>query len=359
MPAPLTAAASVLYGAVVRARNAGFDAGVLKTRRVPVPVISVGNLTAGGTGKTPLVEWIARHLAAGNRKVAVLSRGYGRVSRGVVVVSRGDGPEVTAAVGGDEPVELAAALPGVAVVAGEKRVEAARVAIERLGAGVLVLDDGFQHRWIGRDLNIVTVSARRELHQERLLPHGLLREPLDSLERAHLVVLTRADARDRVSACAEALRPVWRGPLASAVHAPAGLTTPDGTVLERAELPPGEGFLVAGVADPVSVEETAHALGFRPVGKRFFPDHHRPDAADVERVLDEARRAGAAFLLTTRKDAVRLRGDEARWRELTRDLPLAVLTMVFRWTSGEDVVRTMLYRAVNAHDTNRTTRTEW
>jgi tetraacyldisaccharide 4'-kinase len=359
MPAPLTAAASLLYGALVRARNAAFDAGVLRTRRVPVPVISVGNLTAGGTGKTPLVEWIARHLSAGDRKVAVLSRGYGRVSRGVVVVSRGAGPEVTAAVGGDEPVELAAALPGVVVVVGERRVDAARLAIAHLGAGVLVLDDGFQHRWLGRDLNIVTVSTRRELRRERLLPHGLLREPPASLERAHLVVLTRADARERVSACVEALRPVWRGPLASAVHAPAGLTTADGAALDRAQLPPGEGFLFAGVADPVSVEETAHGIGFRPLGRRFFPDHHRLDVADVERVRDEARRAGAAFLLTTRKDAVRLRGDDARLRELTRDLPLAVLTMVFRWTSGEDVVRTMLYRAVNAHDTNRTTRTEW
>lgn len=357
MRAALTAAASAFYGAAVRIRNAGFDAGLFRVRSAPVPVISVGNLTAGGTGKTPLVEWIARVLADGGRKPAILSRGYGRLSRGVVVVSSGRGADVTAAIGGDEPVELAGVLPGVAVVVGEKRVEAALVAVEQIGADVLVLDDGFQHRRLGRDLNIVTVNARRDPLAERLLPRGLLREPFTGLRRAHLVVLTRADAPEDMRRAANALGPVWRGPVATAVHAPVGLRTSDGGVIEKRDLPPGEGFLFAGVADPGSVVDTARALGLRPAGTMFFRDHHPLSAGDVRRVAEEARRAGAAYLLTTRKDAARLRGEDALLNELTRDLPLAVLTMVFRWTSGEDVVRTMLDRAVNARDRNRTTRT--
>jgi len=185
---------SWLYGLVVRLRNRLFDSRVLKSAAADVPVISVGNLTAGGTGKTPLVEYIAGHFLTQGRKVGIVSRGYGRASRGVVVVSDGSSLRADARAGGDEPVQMARKYPAAAVVVGEKRVEAARCAIE-LGAEVLLLDDAFQHRYLRRDVDILVLDSRKDIREEPLLPSGLRREPLSSLRRADLVVMSRIASR--------------------------------------------------------------------------------------------------------------------------------------------------------------------
>jgi tetraacyldisaccharide 4'-kinase len=345
MRAALAAPFSLAYGTVVSLRNRCFDAGLLPVRRAGVPVISVGNLTAGGTGKTPLVEYIARVVTAAGRRVVIVSRGYGRNTRGVLVVSEGAGPLVTAREAGDEPVELARALPGVPVVVGERRVEAAAVAVGRLAAEAILLDDGFQHRWLGRDLDIVTVSARRDPAKERLLPGGMLREPLSGLGRAHLVVITHADDVSDVRRVAGFLRSRWRGPEVAGVHEPAGFTSPGGAAIRREDLPSGNPLLFTGVADPDAVEESVKRAGLTPVGHVRFPDHHRLEGEDVRRIQGEAVRSGAGFLVTTRKDAARLSGDAGLIGRLTERFPLVVLQIVFRCTSGEDVLRTMVRRA--------------
>ncbi|HYY41783.1 MAG TPA: tetraacyldisaccharide 4'-kinase, partial [Pyrinomonadaceae bacterium] len=185
----------VVYGAATRARLALYRAGLFAMHRVAAPVISVGNITAGGTGKTPLVEWLARAVAREGRRVCVLTRGYGRRdAHRRVVVSDGTRILADARAGGDEPRLLAENLRGLAaVVADRNRVAAARWALAELQSEVFILDDGFQHLSLARDLDIVTVDASAPWGGGHLLPRGRLREPLDGLARAHCIVITRAE----------------------------------------------------------------------------------------------------------------------------------------------------------------------
>ena len=185
---------SLPYGGAVRARNRLFDLGVLRQEKVGCPVVSVGNLTVGGTGKTPMVILLAGMLRDRGMRPAVLSRGYGGKSTSdVLVVSDGSqilaGPEEA----GDEPVLIARRLKGIPVLAGAKRALTGRYARENFGVDVMVLDDGFQHRWIHRDLDIVLLDSRQPLGNGLLLPRGPLREPPSALERAGVVVFTRSE----------------------------------------------------------------------------------------------------------------------------------------------------------------------
>ena len=182
---------ALLYGAAVRLRRRGYTALGL-ARRAAVPVISVGNLTVGGTGKTTIVSWLVRELQDRGWHPAVVSRGYlGRAGRGPLYVSRGQGPLVASDVSGDEPFLLASRLPGAVVVAGSDRVLGSRAAIEA-GADVVILDDGFQHMRLARDVDLVLLDAHNPFGNYRLLPAGTLREPVSELRRAHAVIITRS-----------------------------------------------------------------------------------------------------------------------------------------------------------------------
>ena len=183
-------ALSLGYRGALRVRDLAYRFGILRTGRLPCAVVSVGNLTLGGSGKTPTVELVVRTLPELGAVPAVVSRGYGRVTRGVHVVADREGVRADARTAGDEPLLLAERLPGVAVVVGENRYEAGRVAVERLGATALVLDDGFQHRTLAKDLEILVVQGRAPWGNARVFPRGMLREPLAGLARAHAIVVT-------------------------------------------------------------------------------------------------------------------------------------------------------------------------
>ncbi|HEX8922279.1 MAG TPA: tetraacyldisaccharide 4'-kinase, partial [Pyrinomonadaceae bacterium] len=184
-----------LYSAVTRARLALYRRGALRVHQISAPVISVGNITTGGTGKTPIVEWIARAVAKEGRRVCILTRGYGRAdARRRVLVSDGERILAEAREGGDEPRLLAEKLQGMAaVVSDADRVGAARWAESNLKSDLFILDDGFQHLRIARDLDIVAVDATNPWGGGRLLPTGRLREPLSGLTRADLIILTRTE----------------------------------------------------------------------------------------------------------------------------------------------------------------------
>jgi tetraacyldisaccharide 4'-kinase len=276
--------ASWLYALGASGRNAAFSFGLRKAVRVSVPVVSVGNLTVGGTGKTPLVEWIVRRLTAvDGRRVAIVSRGY--------AAERGQ-PN-------DEALVLRDNLPDVPHVQGADRVAAAEEAIAVHGAEVIVLDDAFQHRRIARDLDVVLVDALAPHGSHRVLPRGLLREPLSGLRRADLVVLTRTH-QAAPGALVAARDLVER-------HAPGTPLVETGLQVVGRDAAGRRAFLFCGIGQPRSFELTATAACGEVAGRRFFPDHHAYSRAEIDALADEAKRRGADLLLTTQKDWVKVR----------------------------------------------------
>ncbi|MBC7187723.1 MAG: tetraacyldisaccharide 4'-kinase, partial [Calditrichaeota bacterium] len=231
-PAALLLPFSLLYLFVTWLRNFLYEAGVLRQWKLPCAVIAVGNLTVGGTGKTPMVELIARTLRDRGKRVCVISRGYKRRRRGLVVVS--DGHQTLAGLehSGDEPLMLAKKLQGVPVIVDRDRVRAGRLAIERFGAQVLVLDDAFQHRRLRPDISVVLVDAMRGFGNGWLLPAGPLREPASRLAAATVVVLTRAEGPRTDVPIVAKVRKYTRAPLLTARHVPVDLVGADGTTRE-------------------------------------------------------------------------------------------------------------------------------
>ncbi len=302
---------SGLYGAASGLRNSLFDRGVLQPRRLEQPVISVGNLSAGGAGKTPFVIALGDLLKARRISFDVLSRGYRRKTRGVLVVE----PDGSAADFGDEPLLIARRL-GIPVIVGERRYEAGRVAERKFQPQLHILDDGFQHRSLFRDFEIVLLTAD-DFH-DRLLPSGRLREPLSSLERADAVVLPTG-----LSAEHPALRqkPVWR--------VERELILPN--------LPPAP-IAFCGIARPEQFFAQVRVAGITPAAQLSFGDHHTYDRSDVQRLHAERTKHQAGGFLTTEKDAVNL---GALHGELE---PLAIAVLKLILEHPDDVVDTMLAR---------------
>jgi tetraacyldisaccharide 4'-kinase len=318
------------YGAAVALRNQLFDLGLRKPARVPVPVVSVGNLTLGGTGKTPCVEFVARYYRDLGLRVAVLSRGYGTDSGR-----------------NDEALVLEENLPDVPHLQGPDRAAQARTAVEELESEVLVLDDGFQHRRLARDLDIVLIDATRPLRREYLFPRGLLREPVGSLRRAGLAVLTRADQVEPASLDGQRRWLQVRFPalpVATAVHAAVALVGVDDTrdVAGLKGMPVG-GF--CGIGNPEAFRRTLADLGAEVAAFRAFPDHHPYTRADVDELQAWAGTLPTdAVIATTQKDQVKLRLAELAGR------PVWAVRVGLRFTDGEDVFAGMLRAAVQTSD---------
>jgi len=292
-----------VIGPVAKLRRALHRAGVLRSGSLPRPVVSVGNLTVGGTGKTPHVQFLARWLCARGARVAVLSRGYGRRTRGVVWAS-GDPPASAASVG-DEPALLARTLPGVAVVVGESRLEAGREALRRREVDVFLLDDGFQHLALRREADILLVDGIRGLGNGRTLPLGPLREPPDHVRFADALVVTRcADATQAERLAATLPFPAGR-PVAASRLVPRCLV--DGEGRETPLPSPGTRVAAfAGLARNGQFAATLGACGLDVGSFLAFGDHHRYGPRDIRRI---AASSGGMPVVTTEKDLVRLAGE--------------------------------------------------
>jgi tetraacyldisaccharide 4'-kinase len=307
----LLAPVAGLYGVAARARAAAYAAGLLSRRRLGRPVISVGNLTLGGTGKTPLVAALAAFLRDQGLGVAILTRGYGRRGRDREVLrsEAGELPPDAADRCGDEPALLARAVPGVAVVVDADRYAAGSWAERELDPDVFVLDDGFQHLRLARDLDIVVGDATDPFGGYALPPLGRLREPVAALRRADAVVVTRAD------------RPFDREHLARVARGFVGADVPifyaDHRIVDLRPLPGGEprppetlggcraGILTA-IGNPAVFLGDLERAGVEVVAEALHPDHHAFAQRDVDAAVALARAAGAAALVTTEKDAVKL-----------------------------------------------------
>lgn len=290
---------SWLYGAVGRLRARLYRWGVLSSYRAGVPVISVGNITVGGTGKTPAVDLLVKLLLAEGRRVAVVSRGYGVRFRGVRVVCAGEGPLVPPSACGDEPYLLARRNPRALVLVAPRRRDGVRAAERDWGAEVVILDDGFQHLAVQRDLDVVLLDARRPLGNGRPLPAGTLREAPTALARGDLFLLTR---------CPEPLPPDTGGlpgPLLHSRHVlSARALSLEGREVPLSALAGKRGVAFAGLADPKSFFTALTRAGLTLVERIAFADHAPYGPAEIERLRRAA--ADADYLVTTEKDGVKL-----------------------------------------------------
>jgi tetraacyldisaccharide 4'-kinase len=275
---------------LIRAREKLYDSGILATRQLHHPVISVGNLTLGGTGKTPLVIALAQSLRDSGFKPAVLSRGYGRTSRGVLVV------DANWKESGDEPMLIKERLKDVPVVVGADRFEAGHAAEQRQLANVFILDDGFQHRKLHRDVDIVAIDPIEWSAGETLLPAGRWREPKSAIARAHAACVLES---------AEVSMPSLPIPAFSIRTEIEGLCRHDGSPVRIEELTGRKIVAFAGIAKPDRFFATLESMGIQPQDRVRFGDHHRYTAREIETLAGDV-------LITTEKDAVRLRGLTSR-----------------------------------------------
>ena len=301
---------SAIYGGVVATRNALYDRGVLRAKRLQGPVISVGNLSAGGSGKTPFVMLLAELLKVRGIKIDVLSRGYGRRSKGVRLVNPAGLPQEF----GDEPLLIARTLQ-VPVIVGEDRYEVGRFAESKFGPQLHLLDDGFQHRALARNFDIVLVTPQDA--KDQLLPSGRLREPLGALRRADAVVLSSGASAESFPAEGKLVWRVRRGIVPQNV--------------------PARPVVFCGIARPQNFVLQLRAANIEPVAEAFYRDHHAYGEQDVHELLALKQRSEAGGFVTTEKDAVNLGGS------LSALAPLAVVPVKMDLEGAANAVDTMLH----------------
>ncbi len=321
-------ASGLAYGVAVAIRNTAFNRGWFHSTKAQIPVISVGNITLGGTGKTPMVEWIARWYRHRGLRVVILSRGYGS----------SDGLN-------DEGRVLEENLPDVPHLQGRDRARLAEVAVEELESELALLDDGFQHRRLARDLDIVLLDALEPFGPGPLFPGGLLREPITSLRRAGVVVLSRADlvhSTARAAIRAQAERNA--GPLCwvEARHTPIHLVDSEGQTTPLAELATSRVAAFCGIGNPEGLRRTLDPLCSNLADLRVFPDHHAYTATDVASLGSWARHIHADLVLTTQKDLVKLRSARLG------SIPLRALKIGLEVTEGLSRLEAALERHCSA-----------
>jgi len=292
---------SQLYSLVMYLRALAYAAGVFTSYRLARPVISVGNLTLGGTGKTPTVALLARYFIGKGKRVAVLSRGYGGSAGGAIrVVADGRSVLLSPEEAGDEPYLLASSIPGLLLVIGADRYQAGLLAQERFDPDIFILDDGFQHQRLQRDLNLLLLDGQHPFGNGHTLPAGLLREPKSALQRADLVICTRC-ATDQVP------RLPVNVPVCAAAHRLTGVVQLAGGALQPfGALQGRKGLAFAGIADPPAFFSALQENGLLLAATFALTDHARYGETEIAALLRQKSACGADYLITTAKDAVKL-----------------------------------------------------
>ena len=332
---------SLLYGAVTRTRLSLYRRGTFQTTKLERPVFSVGNITTGGTGKTPLVEWVSKTLATHGKKVCILTRGYGRKDPHLqVIVSDGYSILSSPNEAGDEPYLLANNLKGLAaVISSADRIAAGQEAINDFGSDCFVLDDGFQHLRLARDLNIVTIDATNPWGGGTLLPYGRLRESPEGLSRADCIVITRCDQVDSVEELQNEItrlagnKRIFHSQMRTSRVSP--LKNGPGKLT-----PPARAAAFCAVGNPSSFFERVRRTGYELALSTSFPDHHIYSQSEIDSIARSAQNAGATALITTAKDAVKL-------RSLSFSVPCYVLEIEISIENGEELTRLLLVPFVN------------
>ena len=324
-----------VYSTAIRLRNSLYSKGRLKTYRANAPVISIGNITTGGTGKTPLVIWLCRFLQQKEFQCAILTRGY--KTRGTR--DGGRGTRI------DEVGVLAESCPGAEVIVNPNRVAGATEAVDKFGAKVLIMDDGFQHRRLARDADIVAIDGIRPFGYGKVLPAGLLREPVTALARADAVVITRCDqiTGAQLAQLEEKLQQVNPDMLiARSLHAAICAKSLDDKEISIEELKNKKIFAFCGIGNPDAFLNTAKGLGAEPVGSRVYNDHHHYTNNDISDIYEEARYLNADLILTTQKDWTKI----APLDSFKKDIPFAYLAIELKFLAGENKLKQLIENAL-------------
>ena len=313
-----------LYGFSTMLRNWFFDVGIFRSIDVGVPVISVGNITVGGTGKTPIVKSVVSILLEHEKRVAIISRGYGRNSNGTVVVSDGKNILTDVNSSGDEPLLLAEQLRKAVVIVDEDRVRGAKKAIEEFGVNVIVLDDGFQHRYIKRIKDIVLIDSNQSPFDTSLLPAGYRRELISSFKRADAMVVTKANSVNDATAELQRKQLDSVENKFSSSFQPTGIRHVFGGVRQSLEILKGHtAIALCGIARPEGFQKSLELCGVR-CNKYFnFPDHYSFTQDDIERIVKLFTESKTDFIITTEKDAVRLK----KFESTLKHIPIFSLSM--------------------------------
>jgi tetraacyldisaccharide 4'-kinase len=300
---------SVLYGLAVRLRHTFYVHAFFKQKKLPQRVISVGNITLGGTGKTPTVMQIAGVLCRSGKHPVVISRGYGRSDESaLVVVSDGKQVLVDAKTGGDEPVLIGSKLVDVPVVADSNRFRAAWFALQKFGNDTVILDDGFQHLQVQRDLDIVLLDAVDPFGSGKLFPAGILREPLSALQRAHAVLITGMERVEDLGPLKSVIRQNTQARIFTSYQVPSDLVdVMTGETKPLSALRGIDVLALSGIARPASFVSLLRSLGAEVKVKFVYPDHYDYKSSDLAAIVQRAADERIGMIVTTEKDAVRLR----------------------------------------------------
>ncbi|UZJ40908.1 tetraacyldisaccharide 4'-kinase [Prosthecochloris sp. SCSIO W1101] len=339
----LLSPAALIYSAVIFARNRLFDLGVFHSHKAAIPVVSVGNISMGGTGKTPLVDFVIKYYSRKGLTPAILSRGYKRSTKGVTMVSDGRQVFLGSREAGDECAMLAHNNPETIVVVAEKRKEGADFIAEHFAGNlpdVLVLDDGFQHRQLDRDLDIVVINSAAPFFNDRLIPAGRLREPRKNLDRADLLVLSKVTDPFKTAHLAEKLSLTGKPMVTTSVRTgePVQFAGPGNLVPERA-------IALAGIGQPEGFIASLKQRGIKVVSQALFPDHADFPLASikalVERSIDEN-----ISIVTTEKDYFRLQANQLTLETMSR-VPCFYLPVEIDIIEGRKVLEQMLDQTVS------------
>ncbi len=325
---------SLLYGLVISIRNILYDKGVFPVIKPDVPVISIGNISVGGSGKTPLTAAVAEFLKSAGKNVVIISRGYGRSSRGIQIVSSREEILLPVRKSGDEPYMLAKKLPGIPVIAAEDRVEGGKRAVEMFNPDIIVLDDAFQHRRIHRDLNIVLLNKDALEDRFKLLPSGFLREYMSSLKRADFIVFNNCPDKDE-QLLNKRFENIKKGEASLEPVSVSGKQNEDISFLKGKEV-----FLFSGIANHEGFLNTFRRLSAKIIDDINFPDHYDYSRENWYRINSSFEKSGAEIILTTEKDYYKVKPAAGR------TVPLYYLKMEMRFHKGEEIFRESLLKLI-------------
>ncbi len=323
---------SLFYLSGYLLRKALYRMRLVKVKKLRAKVISVGNITLGGSGKTPFVLYLAKKLKERRKNFAILSRGYGRKKKATEELKRSESPDIKWEEVGDEPFLLSSHLPEIPVLIDKDRYSSGKIALNKYKAGILILDDGFQHWRLKKDIDILMVDSTQDLDKEMLFPAGRLREPLSALKKAGIFILSRTDQSPNIERLKTALRIHNRqAPIVESIlEVTSVIDWRDKTEIELVSLKGKRGMAFCGIGNPCSFEKTLKSAGLEILNAFYFLDHYIYTRKDLLALDEEGKEIGADFLITTEKDSIRLPDAQGL------SLPLLVLKVELKVISGEE-----------------------